>query len=106
MKKHLKRRHCQHIPTPPIEPNMNTIEQMEQLVASARSEAETLYNGNKQVAATRLRKKMQELKSLCQTCRVEALDYQKQLKQGGRERRSAAAAAEPVVEAAGEGADE
>ena len=64
--------------------------ELEELVAAAKVDWLKLRNKGVQVSATKFRKKMQEVRALAKTLRVEALDLRKEAKAAAVERKAQA----------------
>lgn len=56
---------------------LNKIEKLEELTKVARKEADDFYTKGVKVAGTRLRKAMQDIKSIAQEVRVDVIDSKK-----------------------------
>lgn len=57
---------------------MDKIEKMEQLLMQAKEDGQKFFNSQNKAAGTRLRKQMQELKSLAQEIRTEVIEKKNQ----------------------------
>lgn len=79
---------------------MERLSAIQNLVSELERSGNRLYEQNKVVAATELRKTLQEIKRECQEARKEALDAQKRLKEENKGKRAAKSTTAEVEESA------